>query len=259
LPAMAAIHVDLAHVAVGCNRVVHALHWGDSGLLAYGGHNAVVVYDPEVIPRDETVCTGCIPAPVPLPLQVAASVACRFSLCCHPPFSVAGGEGAGHTPWPHRRGHLCAVAASCGLWGGGAASRAGLWLWRLHRARMGLDAAHAAPALAPGGHAAGSLRPHHLPHHARPARRRPAAGQHRRRWRRGGVGVLSGRHGRRRTSGRRRCAAVVAPAPAHLPGAPDTALRRAVGAAGRAGLAAAGAGGCGRRCAPLLRPPGGPV
>ena len=35
------------YVGIGCNRVVHALDWGDS-LVAYGGANAVVLYDPEV-------------------------------------------------------------------------------------------------------------------------------------------------------------------------------------------------------------------
>ena len=45
---MATPTVALQHVAAGCNRVVHALHWGEAGLLAYAAHNAVVVYDPQV-------------------------------------------------------------------------------------------------------------------------------------------------------------------------------------------------------------------
>ena len=39
--------VSLHHVAAGCNRCTHALHWGDAGLLAYAAHNAVLVYDPQ--------------------------------------------------------------------------------------------------------------------------------------------------------------------------------------------------------------------
>ena len=46
---MSTATTKLEHVGVGCNRVVHALHWGDAGLLAYGGQNAVVVYHPEVL------------------------------------------------------------------------------------------------------------------------------------------------------------------------------------------------------------------
>ncbi len=40
--------VSLQHVAAGCNRCTHALHWGDAGLLAYAAHNAVMVYEPQV-------------------------------------------------------------------------------------------------------------------------------------------------------------------------------------------------------------------
>ena len=35
-------------VSLGVNRVVGALDWGDSGLVAYGGHHIVCIYDPEV-------------------------------------------------------------------------------------------------------------------------------------------------------------------------------------------------------------------
>lgn len=41
--------VEQLHVSVGCNRVVGALDWGPTGLIAYGGHNSVVIYDPEVL------------------------------------------------------------------------------------------------------------------------------------------------------------------------------------------------------------------
>lgn len=39
-------HLD--HVGVGCNRVVNAASWGPSGLVAFGAHHAVALYDPEV-------------------------------------------------------------------------------------------------------------------------------------------------------------------------------------------------------------------
>jgi elongator complex protein 2 len=35
-------------VSVGVNRVAHALDWGGDGVVAYGGHHAVVLYDPKV-------------------------------------------------------------------------------------------------------------------------------------------------------------------------------------------------------------------
>lgn len=42
------MEVRLEHVAAGCNRVTGALHWGEQGLLAFGAHNAVMIYHPEV-------------------------------------------------------------------------------------------------------------------------------------------------------------------------------------------------------------------
>ncbi|KAL4430983.1 hypothetical protein ABPG75_006239 [Micractinium tetrahymenae] len=44
---MSQVEVGLAHVAAGCNRVTGALHWGEQGLLAYGAHNALLIYHPE--------------------------------------------------------------------------------------------------------------------------------------------------------------------------------------------------------------------
>ena len=41
-------HVSLLHVAAGCNRVCHALHWGDNGLVAFASHRIIIVWDPEV-------------------------------------------------------------------------------------------------------------------------------------------------------------------------------------------------------------------
>lgn len=35
-------------VSVGVNRVANALDWGEDGLVAYGGHHMVAIYDPEV-------------------------------------------------------------------------------------------------------------------------------------------------------------------------------------------------------------------
>lgn len=43
-----AMDVTQSYVSVGVNRVVNALDWGPDGLVAYGAHNMVVVYDPEV-------------------------------------------------------------------------------------------------------------------------------------------------------------------------------------------------------------------
>lgn len=42
------MEVTQSFVSVGVNRVVNALDWGPDGLVAYGAHNMVVVYDPEV-------------------------------------------------------------------------------------------------------------------------------------------------------------------------------------------------------------------
>ena len=38
-------------VSVGVNRVANALDWGEDGLVAYGGHHIVAIYDPEVSGR----------------------------------------------------------------------------------------------------------------------------------------------------------------------------------------------------------------
>jgi len=38
-------------VSVGVTRVVNALDWGNDGLIAYGGHHIVCIYDPEVRPH----------------------------------------------------------------------------------------------------------------------------------------------------------------------------------------------------------------
>ena len=40
--------VSLDYVGAGCNRVDNCLHWGENGLVAYGAHRMVVVFDPQV-------------------------------------------------------------------------------------------------------------------------------------------------------------------------------------------------------------------
>jgi elongator complex protein 2 len=42
-------------VSLGVNRVVGALDWGDNGLVAYGGHHIVAIYDPEVCVARDTL------------------------------------------------------------------------------------------------------------------------------------------------------------------------------------------------------------
>lgn len=40
--------VNAEFVSVGVTRVVNALDWGSNGLIAYGGHHIVCIYNPEV-------------------------------------------------------------------------------------------------------------------------------------------------------------------------------------------------------------------
>ena len=37
--------LQLEHTSLGCNRVRGCLAWSTSGLVAYGAHNCVVIYD----------------------------------------------------------------------------------------------------------------------------------------------------------------------------------------------------------------------
>lgn len=57
------MRVSPQFVSVGVNRVVNALDWGDSGLIAFCGHRIVCVYDPEVSVRAwaglYTICYCC--------------------------------------------------------------------------------------------------------------------------------------------------------------------------------------------------------
>ena len=57
--------VSREFVSIGVNRVANSLAWGGGdgdGLIAYGGHNSVVVYDPEsaVIEYTLTGHTGLV-------------------------------------------------------------------------------------------------------------------------------------------------------------------------------------------------------
>lgn len=38
----------LLSVSVGCNKVANCLDWGPTGLLAYGAHDQVIIYDDQV-------------------------------------------------------------------------------------------------------------------------------------------------------------------------------------------------------------------
>jgi len=49
-------------ISVGVNRVVSALDWGEHGLIAYGGHWIVCIYDPEVwlVEAQAVVCASTL-------------------------------------------------------------------------------------------------------------------------------------------------------------------------------------------------------
>jgi hypothetical protein len=47
-----AIAVQPQFISIGVNRVVNALDWGTNELVAYGGHNTLVIYDPKVEAAD---------------------------------------------------------------------------------------------------------------------------------------------------------------------------------------------------------------
>ena len=42
-------------VSVGVNRVANSLDWGGGGRIAYGGHNSVIIYDPEAAEIESTL------------------------------------------------------------------------------------------------------------------------------------------------------------------------------------------------------------
>lgn len=45
---MASCSAELNFVSVGPNRVGHCTSWGRNNLVAYGGHNFVALYKPDV-------------------------------------------------------------------------------------------------------------------------------------------------------------------------------------------------------------------
>lgn len=47
-PSLAAAKVRLRFISVGCNRLVNAATWGRNNLLAYGAHNMIALYAPDV-------------------------------------------------------------------------------------------------------------------------------------------------------------------------------------------------------------------
>ena len=40
---------SLEYISIGCNRMPHALDWGDNGLIAFGACNSVAIYEPQVL------------------------------------------------------------------------------------------------------------------------------------------------------------------------------------------------------------------
>lgn len=66
-----AMEVKQSYVSVGVNRVVNALDWGPDGLVAYGAHNMVVVYDPEVRDILEKDVQPTAPSPSKISSQLA--------------------------------------------------------------------------------------------------------------------------------------------------------------------------------------------
>lgn len=39
------MNLEVEFTSIGCNRVVNALHFGESNLIAYGAHHFVVIYN----------------------------------------------------------------------------------------------------------------------------------------------------------------------------------------------------------------------
>ena len=42
------MRVEQEHVRAGCNRTVGAVAWGTCGVIAYGAHHCVCLFDAEV-------------------------------------------------------------------------------------------------------------------------------------------------------------------------------------------------------------------
>lgn len=45
---MMKLQAEVEHISIGCNRTTQALSWSRNNLIAYGGCNSVVIYQPEV-------------------------------------------------------------------------------------------------------------------------------------------------------------------------------------------------------------------
>lgn len=43
------VQMEKVFIAAGCNRIVNNVSWGSSGLVAFGAHNAVAIFCPNVL------------------------------------------------------------------------------------------------------------------------------------------------------------------------------------------------------------------
>jgi elongator complex protein 2 len=151
------MRVHSEYVAAGANRVVNALHWGEHGLVAYGFHNAIAVFDPQVRRRPPAAARP--PPPARRRPPAAASSSTRRSL-----ISIRTTSAQDFKVVATLLGHAGRV--NCVRWlsaaelGGGAGSApvlasgaadGGVILWAL---ALGADGAPWRLAARLGGHAA---------------------------------------------------------------------------------------------------------
>ena len=45
---VAKVQAEVEHISIGCNKTTQALSWSRNNLIAYGGRNSVIIYQPEV-------------------------------------------------------------------------------------------------------------------------------------------------------------------------------------------------------------------
>ena len=45
---MTKVQAEIEHISIGCNKTTQALSWSRNNLIAYGGCNSVIIYQPEV-------------------------------------------------------------------------------------------------------------------------------------------------------------------------------------------------------------------
>ena len=45
---VAKVQAEIEHISIGCNKTTQALSWSRNNLIAYGGRNSVIIYQPEV-------------------------------------------------------------------------------------------------------------------------------------------------------------------------------------------------------------------